>query len=253
MHVGLKMSYVRQSMNGVFYKHLYDKYIRFEPYAFNKSGKGKEWNAAKHPIMIDKFNFGEDLGILDKKGNIFSVGETGARTPYQSILIEQQSDIFFPTEAEIEETINYSAHFVSAYLYNGEYELVQSSVSETLFMSRGISQEILDTLKHVPYQLGILDYKNYDIRFNPGRMILMGHSWQMAAWKMWFGEPFFKLVPKEKLLAFPHAVEVKELPAGQVYVHLFDKVEESHTPESRFRQWEWQKWLDFDKLQELYP
>lgn len=74
----------------------------------------------------------------------------------------------------------------------------------------------------------------------------------MVTWKMWFGEQFFKLVPKEKILSFPYATEIKELSNGNVYVQLYDKVEEPYTPDNIFRQWKWREWLDYDGLEEKY-
>lgn len=74
----------------------------------------------------------------------------------------------------------------------------------------------------------------------------------MVAWKMWFGEQFFKLVSKERILSFPHASEIKELPNGQVYVQLYDKIDEPHTPDNIIRQWKWREWLDYDGLEKKY-
>ena len=70
---------------------------------------------------------------------------------------------------------------------------------------------------------------------------------------MWFGKDFYHLIPKERILAFPNAIEIKELNDDIVYVHLFEKIEESWTKENMERQWAWCEWLDFDKLVEQYP
>jgi hypothetical protein len=74
----------------------------------------------------------------------------------------------------------------------------------------------------------------------------------MVAWKMWFGEEFFKLVPKEKILSFPYAIAIKELPGNIVYVQLYDSVEEPYTPDNVFKQWKWREWLDYDELEKKH-
>lgn len=74
----------------------------------------------------------------------------------------------------------------------------------------------------------------------------------MVAWKMWFGETFFKLVPKEKILTFPHAVTVKELQGNLVYVQLYDKMEEPYIPDDVARQWKWREWIGYNDLEVTY-
>jgi len=69
---------------------------------------------------------------------------------------------------------------------------------------------------------------------------------------MWFGESFFKIVPKEKLLNFTNAYEIKELADGKVFVQLFEKIEESAKIINMEKQKQWLEWLDFEKLMETY-
>lgn len=249
----MKLSFIENSLDGIFYGLMYDKYVRFDPFSFTKGYKGMKWDAKKHTLLIKKAQIGEEISFFDRKRNFFSSSKTGTNHPHQSISIAQSSEIFLPTNEEMNEIVTYSSGFIAGYLYNEEYMYVQSTSSETNFLDRNICQGILDTLKKTPFKLGVFGDKEYDVKFNPGRQILIGRTWLMAAWKMWFGQPFFEIVPKEKILNFPHALEIKELPGGQVFVHLFDKVDESYTPDSMFRQWKWNEWLDFDELEKKYP
>jgi hypothetical protein len=75
----------------------------------------------------------------------------------------------------------------------------------------------------------------------------------MASWKMWFGPPFFELVPKERIISFPLAIDIRELSNGEVYVQLFDNMEESASKDNIERQRRWREWLDFDELIKKYP
>lgn len=253
MKNGLQFSFREDSVGGDFYSILYEKYISFVPYSFNLGYKGVPWNGAKHIGVISTSGRGQELAYFDRQRNVFSSGRTGASSPSQSVCIEQDASIFNPSDADILELICYSDSFISCYLYNVEYTYVQSTSAESNFEGRNIPQDILDTLKNTPFKVGVFGGKRYDVRFNPGGQVLIGYTWLMSAWKMWFGGDFFKIVPKERLLSFPHAVEIKELERGHIFVHLFDKIEESHTPDSVFRQWKWQEWLDFDRLAERYP
>jgi hypothetical protein len=81
---------------------------------------------------------------------------------------------------------------------------------------------------------------------------MIGEAWQVSGWEMLFFEPFFSLVEKAKILSFPYAVKIQEIESGAVYINLFDHIKESHTPDSMFRQWKWQEWIDFDSLENKY-
>jgi hypothetical protein len=70
---------------------------------------------------------------------------------------------------------------------------------------------------------------------------------------MWFGESFYKIVSKERLLSFPFAYKIEELPTGQVFVQLFEHIEDSSSIEAQKVQTAWKEWLDFDYLEKMYP
>jgi len=237
--------------DGTFFYYLYDKFVKFEPQRFYFNRKGKLWNT-KHVQVIKNAGAGDVLSFSDKNRNILSINVTGSDNPHQSITIEQDSSVFYPENKDIDKLISNAKGFTSVYLYNEEYTSVHSSESETLFNYRNISTDILDTIKKTPFKMSVFDDRRYDTRFNPGRQLLIGHTWLMAAWKMWFGKDFFKIVPKEKLLNFKYASQITELPGGGIFIQLFDKMEESHSIESMFRQWKWQSWLDFDELEKKY-
>lgn len=253
MKVGLCFSFIDGSIDGKLYSKLFNKYIKFTPQAFRKKHSTKPWNLTKHLIEISSAKSKDEISVYDTGGNIFTVGSAGLFSPHQTITIEQDCDMFMPSNSEINEILNSANGFTAGYLYNSDYAYVQSAKSDTLLEGKEFSSEILLSLKNTPFKIGTLDDKEYDIRFNPGRMILIEHTWLMAGWKMWFGKSFFELVPKERLLSFPHAIEVKELENEIVYVQLYEGIDKPTTPDSVFRQWKWQEWLNFDELNEKYP
>ena len=247
MKVGLELSITLGTATGDDLINMVDRFVRFEPYMFTRKSKTQAWNERKHRKVIQTYNGDGFLAFSDRKWNSFSVGPTNKKHAYLSIRITQEVDVFFPTESDINRLLDLFPGLISAYLSNEEYVDIQSEIFSNNLDGRQLPNELLDSIRKTPYKAGVHG-REYDVRFNPGRLILMDYSWLLAAWKMWLAQPFFVLVPKEKILAFRHAVEIKELPSGVVYVQLFERLEESHTVDSMFRQWKWQEWLDFDSL-----
>jgi hypothetical protein len=252
MKIGLQLCFELNSVSGSLYQLLFDKYVSFTPYGFTKGIKTKAWNANKHlrEFAIASSN-GEPLSAYDLNSNIFSVGKTGTNSPHLSILIVQEKNCFLPSEYEINELIVNNDGFIAAYLYDEEYHQIQSEKFPSNLDHRNISQEKWDSIKNTPYKMGVHNFE-YNTHFNAGRKVLLQHTFIMSCWKMWFGHPFFKLVPKEKLVSFPFAEEIKELPNGQMFVKLFENVDHSHTPDAMFRQWKWQECIEFDNLEVNY-
>jgi hypothetical protein len=251
MKTGFQLSFKKDSLDGQVYIDLFNKYVKFEPHSFTKKHTTKAWDERKHKKTIAEANNADTIIVGGKDYNIFITSDTGTRNPHRSIEIVQEKELFFPTNDQVKGIIGIDG-FISCYLYDEEYVDVQSTKFESNLRDKNLSIELLDTIKDTPWKQGVHS-REFDVRFNPGRKFLIGNTWLVAAWKMWFGMPFFELVSKEKILTFPHAVEIKEFPTGQVYVQLFNKIEESHTRENRFIQWKWQEWLNFDALIEKYP
>lgn len=251
MNIRLTTSYELNSVDGRLCIDFLDKFLKFQPSRITVKYKSKEFVEAKYRKLIANYSTNESVYLDDARGNIFTVGPTFTNHPHTSVSIEQ-SEKFMEAKAYDLSDLIIRQGFVSAYLYNAEYVYVHSQIHENNFKNLNIPNGILESIKNTPYKLGVLDAKEFDIRFNPGRQVLIDYTWLVPAWKMWFGEPFYKLVPKEKILSFPYAVEIKELENKCIYVQLFEKVEESYSPDSIFRQWKWREWLDFDELEKNY-
>lgn len=253
MKIGLTTCFNRGTIDGKIYNYLYENFIKFDPYSFNKNNKGFRWNKSKHVKEIANATTKDRISFLDETGNFFLASGIFLNESFQAITIEQDYMLFDLKNSDVEDIINYSEGFISANLFNVEYTLVQSNSSETIFEDRQMNPEILGSLSKTPFKLDMFGKRDYDVRFNPGREVRTNQAILMASWKMWFGKAFFEIIPKQRLLSFPYAIEVKELKDDLVYIQLFDKVEESHTTESVFRQWKWQEWIDYDKLVEQFP
>ncbi len=252
MNTCIKLSFEAEPLNEKLCSELFTKYVKFIPYSFTKGVHTYPWNETKHLKLINGETGKNRIMIDDREGSLFYDGLTsGTKNPHRSILIDQPIDIFSPDNYDMASIIT-KAGFVSAYIYHQQYVYVQSQTFENNLIDKNLPQDLLDTIKNTPFELGVFDDKHYDVRFNPGRQLLIGYTWIMAAWKMWFGQPFFKLVAKEKIMAFPDAVEIKETNGGTIFVKLYDRIEESHLKENMLRQWKWREWIDMDSLEKRY-
>lgn len=252
MKIGIQFSFDHESVDGRFYIRLFEKFVKFEKYGFGKGYKSYPWKDSFVKDIINADNKTR-IAIYSNNSDILSAGvaATSKQNEFQSIGVSQEQILFPPiNDIQIEEFVSYKG-FVSAYLYNEDYESVQFESFHNNIKHRNIQQEIWNTVKNTPFK--IMEHgREYDTRFNPGRKILISYTWIMAAWKMWFGDGFFHVVTKERLLAFPHAVELKELENGIVYVQLYEKIEEPYTPDSMFRQTKWLEWIKIDELEEKF-
>jgi hypothetical protein len=233
------------------YELLFDRFVKFTPENITFNRRVSKWNEKKHLKLLRSYDNGETLGLSSDLG-IFFTTLVNRLHRYRTIFIKQNSNSFLPSEEDVYSVINRSG-FVAAYVYNEDYETIQSNVHEGNLMGREFPPEILASIKNTPYAMNIVDQKAYKTQFNPGNSILMDYLELKVAWKMWFGKSFFNLVPKERILSFPYASVVKELPGDIVYVQLYDEIETPYTPENVFRQWKWREWLDYEGLEQRYP
>lgn len=248
MKIGLELCFENNALNGSFYITLFDKYVKFSPIRFTKNYSVKNWNEKKHRKSIQESSSRDNLTISEKD-NIFITADAGVQNRFRYVGIFQDKEIFFPDNKEIETIINHD-HFVSGYLYDEYYSFVQSTHFESTLQGRDLP---LDSIADTPFRIDGMGFKEYDISFNPGRKSLSGKTSLMAAWKMWFGRPFFEIIPKERIMGFEDAKEIKELPNGQIYVQLFEKIEESAGKINMDKQRKWREWLGFDELVRKYP
>lgn len=253
MNVGLEISFVKNTIGGEYLIHLYDQFVRFAPRTITKKHTTKQWNEQRHRKVIENLKGGETLIISGTNSHLFVSMETGSNQPHHSIGIVQDKNVFLPTSAEIAVCFTPES-FIVGYLFDEDYITIQNAVRPGNIDYRNFSSKILNSIKNTPYSFNEFDEKEYDTYNNPGRKFLISYCWLMTAWKMWFGNIFYKLVPKEKILSYPGDVyRIEELPDGKVFVQLFENIEESADPINMDRQIQWRKWLDFEGLMEKYP
>lgn len=251
MEAKLEICFESGSLESTDFYELFNHIVKFNPSRVTVKYNTKPWNDARfRKVFLDKAK-DTRFFVEDDDGNYFSLSTTGSSVPFKSVTINQKTELFLPSNTLVEGLIKRNG-FVSSFLLNNEYEEVQSTVFSNNLKGKDYQKEIIDTIKNTPSRDEMWGGKEYDTKFNPGSSILISYTWLMVGWKMWFGEGFFHIVSKEKILSFPHAIEVKELSNGIVYVQLFEKLEEPYTPDAIFRQWKWREWMGYDELKAVY-
>lgn len=92
-----------------------------------------------------------------------------------------------------------------------------------------------------------------DISGNPGRTTFLPGMCLQAAARMWFGGKVFDYIPRNRLLGFPEANRIEELPSGMVFVELFEDPFAAALPENRAKQKAFRDWIWLDELEEMAP
>lgn len=251
MKIGFKASFQIGALNSEFYIELFKKWVKFTPYSFRKNHITKSWDEKRHLKALAKISEEENFGIMSDAGDLFSVNVAGSNNPHRTVTFIQEKGLFDPQNIDVEKVIR-NLGFIAAYMYDEGFEEVQSTPYSNNYSQKNYPPEILNSINNTPYVINEFGEKEYDVSGNPGKMDLIGYCWLMAGWKMWFGELFFEIVPKDRILTFPKAYKIEEFSNGIIFVQLFENVEESANKESMERQKAWREWLDFQGLIEKY-
>ena len=79
-----------------------------------------------------------------------------------------------------------------------------------------------------------------DISGRPGRVVqIPGYRavFYSGAAHFWFGKLAFTHLPRTRILSFPHAERIEELPNGIIHLHLYDGIFDGDKPENQRRQY----------------
>lgn len=224
------------------------KFVKISSKKFGNNYYVKNWDEKRQRKMIADSNSEDTLIISDRHDLFMATDVVAAKVPFRNVHISQSIDLFNFTDREIE-MITSKEGFVSCYLYNDDYTKQQSAISESDYHVFEIPLDLADNL---PYSIDYTGLKDFDITSNPGRNEVISYTKLNPAWKMWFGNSFYNIVSKDRILSFPEAFKIRELNDGRIFVQLFEKIEDSSSKENQEKQWAWRKWLDFDSLLEKY-
>ncbi len=93
-----------------------------------------------------------------------------------------------------------------------------------------------------------LQVNKVDVSNNPGRIEFAPGLVLLSCWRMYFGNEFFKYIPKNKILSFDGSHKIEEWDNGIIFVELYPDVFESESEENKERQRSFREWIGMDKL-----
>ena len=154
---------------------------------------------------------------------------SGVSRPFDSLSLQVPIQYFHLDEAmQIVENVP-SGNFHSAYLVDSEYIDLQKQVDKTQYIYTG----------------GLRKDKSWNdknrvlVNGRPGRKAALpgkdGHL-ETGAAHFWFGDLIYKDIPKERILSFGQAHEIRELPNGIIYVNLYEDTFNGNLPENQVKQ-----------------
>jgi hypothetical protein len=127
---------------------------------------------------------------------------------------------------------------------NYEYYLMQSEQSPYIYKAKGINYNPSDLISID----GLLS-EFIDISKNSGRERFLPGMKFIPAFKIWFGNSALELFSKEKLLSFPQAVQLSELPNSVIEMQLMDNINLMSEPYNVAKQIEILKYLGIEDLE----
>lgn len=229
---------------------VYHDFVKFEPRSITLDTKTKLCNGKTIRKYL-KNNLGLKRITIENEDNLFVIGETSVNVSCKVLHLEQHESL-----GEIDEKLveKYSTmpYFVSAFIVNADYEEIQSEVFSNNISFMNYEPEILESIKNTPWIPEMWGGKEYDVTFNPGSSALISYTWLIIGWKMWFGNQFYKLVDKEKILNFTNAISVKELTNNRVFIQLYEDIRKPYLKDAVDRQWKWKDWIQFNQLAKEY-
>ncbi len=131
--------------------------------------------------------------------------------------------------------------FISAFLFEQNYVYLQSEKVPGHYKYKG-------GLKIIKNQYG---EKEVDLSDRPGRQALHPKFIYCGASQMWFGEAFYKIIPKEKILSFDKALAINQLENNVTHVHLYETIFDGDRPDNQEVQRAFREHLGIDGITAL--
>jgi len=89
-----------------------------------------------------------------------------------------------------------------------------------------------------------------DVEKLPGYGEQIDNIWFGAAWKMWFGEPYYEFISKESIEKFKDCYKNEKITDNCRCITLYEDMDDYKNPENRERQWKFKETIDFQNVVE---
>jgi hypothetical protein len=132
--------------------------------------------------------------------------------------------------------------FVVGYALSEEDDFLQNQEDPALYESR---KNLLLKVKLKNDEFG---RKVVDISNNPGRKRIVRNMILRSCWRMWFGDAYFELIPKDKLVSFKDARISRQLNSNIYFVELYDNPFEAGLAKNRLLQRNFFEHIDIESV-----
>ena len=87
-----------------------------------------------------------------------------------------------------------------------------------------------------------------DVEKFPGYDEQIDSIWFGAAWKMWFGEPYYEFISKEAIENFKDCYKNEKTAGNCRCITLYEDMDDYENPANRARQWKFKEAIDFQNV-----
>lgn len=224
-------------------------FFNAEKMSCKKLTKGKFVKADINKLQSEMKNeLNDDISsiIIKDSKNSVSLNKGSINKNITSLSCVLDREIFDQNRWAIIELVNnlMKNHGVVAYMCSLEDSFWQDNEQVEMYTLMGRGLDGVKTKKKEGNELEEI----IDIEFNPGHSHRPNGIWFGSCWMMWYGENYFKYIPKQILLNFKDCYENKEISENCIRITLYESPWEYEKEENRDRQWRFRKNVGIDEI-----
>lgn len=211
-------------------------------------GKFRKFNKEIFYKNIESELFEEDNSIIIKDDrNYISIYRNSNKKEVISLLCILEQDIFEENKKFILSLLNkfmVENKGIVAHVCSLDDWFWQNNEDLHVYQIRSKSIENIKIKKSEIFT----DKDIVDIEFNPGHFHNVNGLMFGSCWMMWYGEGFFKYIPKQVLENFKECYENKQISEDCIRITLYENPWQYGKEENRDKQWSFRKNVGIDEI-----
>ncbi len=132
--------------------------------------------------------------------------------------------------------------FVAVYALSEKHDFLQNEIHPGFYENRKYP------IPGRKLKVDEFGHKFVDISGNPGRKRVVRNMILRSCWRMWFGEAYFELIPKQKLTSFQGARISTQLSNGLYFIELYENPFEAELKENLMLQKKFNDHINIEKV-----
>lgn len=207
---------------------------------------------------IDKFYNNIKNELEDNKFNLIIKDDINTVSVYKNSINENISSLFCILSYEIYEKNKISLlSIMDKFMINYDGIVSYACSLDDMFWQNNEDLNIYEIRKKSINNLRTKDSEIFpgkkivDIEFNPGHSHRVNGLWFGSCWMMWFGNEYFKYIPKDTLRSFNNYFEIRELESNCLRVTLYESPWDYEELENREKQKSFRTQVGIDKIAQI--